>query len=324
MSYTDLLQSYQDRLSAMTQNEESIGDFLINKANEKINSYLEQAGIPSQIGGAIEQFGLLANNSAVKTLLQQSGLQGVLDEKMEGLSRNINGLKDQVKAVADKTSTAIDEQVAAAKAKAQPLLDTSQEALNTAKSAEEQVRAGLQTASQLPAQAQAAGQQALDDAQTAATQVASEAQAAGQQAALGSQEYFDQMIGEMTRQQNQPAETEPIAPEPARPPADYQTPEEPVSVPPQSQELTEFARDATKTEDIVSDVGKVGTGLEETSGELPGVGEIGEVFGALLQIGSLIASAFKPHEDVQTITTPITGFGFGAMNQYGVGGSSIV
>jgi hypothetical protein len=93
-----------------------------------------------------------------------------------------------------------------------------------------------------------------------------------------------------------------------------------VAQPPEPQELTEFARDTTS---VGEDVAKVGTTIEETTSELPGIGEVGEVVGALLQIGSLIASAFKPHESTPDIVTPVSGFGFGSMNQFG-GSASIV
>jgi hypothetical protein len=308
----------------MTENEDSVGDFLINRASDKINTYLQDVGIPAEIGGAFQSFGLLANNSIVKNMLQKSGIKGVFDEKVEGLNRNIAGLKDQIKAVSKKTATVVDEQVNSARNAARPLIEQGQTAVNAARTAEEQARSGLTAATQLPAQAQAAGQDALNQVQAAGQ----DALEAGQQAiaeapVLANQPMFDSMISEASRPVPPTPAPTPDAPPAPRAPTNYQVPEEPVSVAPESQELTNLGKNVSTGAKVEGDVGKVSTAIDETSG-IPGVGEIGEVFGALLQIGSLIASAFKPHENVQTITTPISGFGFGSMNQYGIGGSSIV
>jgi len=413
MSYTDLLQSYQDRLSSMVQNEDSVGDYLLNKSQEKINSYLEQAGIPSQVGSAFEQVGLLANNSAVKTLLEKSGLKGVIDEKIEALSRNIDGLKDQVKSVGQQAASAVDEQVTAAQARLRPLVGQSQELIQSGRAAETQVREGITAARGAAEQAQGAVEQAVGQVRGAAEQAVGQARGAAQEGMAqlrGTAEELTQRVptldealaqigtrpipavlsenipegageliqGDILGQATsrvlgglpprgvieepnirpsqvardlpefqtptqqlpqvpqaaaQPSQPTAETPQPTRP-TGYEPPEEMVSrVPPPGEmeqlglvgkEGEQLSNIGQESEQVISTVGKVGTGLEETTGELPGIGEIGEVFGALLQIGSLIASAFKPHEDVQTITTPITGFGFGSMNQFGVGGSSIV
>ena len=430
MSYTDLLQSYQDRLSSMAQNEESVGDYLLNKSQEKINSYLEKTGIPSQIGGVLEQVGILSNNSAVQTLLSKSGLKGVFDQQVEALNRNINGLKDQMKEVQDKAVDFVDKQFESAQNISQPILTRSQEGINMARQAEAQVRELPQQAQQILGEARAAGEQVLGEARAAGEQVIQQAQTTigearqevqgsienltrgtqevAQSAMSGvterfSPEYLQSLSDDELKQaasqafsrkqalrqqyeeselpnreqtfqklttegraerqaylneaerrglyqreqptaQLQQPETQGVIEEPnvrpsqvARGAPEFETPSQqlpqiPREVPseiepaiePVAQEEQTVSNVATKTETAISDVGKVGTGLEETTGELPGISEVGEVVGALLQIGSLIASAFKPHEDVQSITTPITGFGFGSMNQYGVGGSSIV
>jgi len=430
MSYTDLLQSYQDRLSSMAQNEESVGDYLLNKSQEKINSYLEKTGIPSQIGGVLEQVGILSNNSAVQTLLSKSGLKGVFDQQVEALNRNINGLKDQMKEVQDKAVDFVDKQVESAENISQPILTRSQEGINMARQAEAQVRELPQQAQQILGEARAAGEQVLGEARAAGEQVIQQAQTTigearqevqgsienltrgtqevAQSAMSGvterfSPEYLQSLSDDELKQaasqafsrkqalrqqyeeselpnreqtfqklttegraerqaylneaerrglyqreqptaQLQQPETQGVIEEPnvrpsqvARGAPEFETPSQqlpqiPREVPseiepaiePVAQEEQTVSNVATKTETAISDVGKVGTGLEETTAELPGISDVGEVVGALLQIGSLIASAFKPHEDVQSITTPITGFGFGSMNQYGVGGSSIV
>jgi len=469
----------------MVQNEESVGDYLLNQGQEKINAYLEQSGIPAQIGGAIEQFGLIANNSSIKTLLEKSGLKGVLDQQLEGVSRNINGLKDQLQKGVQKAASAVDDQISSVKAQAKPLLDRTQQALDTTRSAETQVREGIETVRQLPGQAQAAAEQGIAQARGAAeegvtqlrgaaeqgiaqargaaeegvTQLRGAAQEAvsgvrqgvqeavsgvrqGAQAAAQrlSPEYLQSLTNEelvsATRQNiarkaglleqftesnlpnrqavfeelasqvkaerasyvneairrgltNEPArptqrvseepnlrpsEVNPTAPEfqaptqqlpqipqrpvaptepvaPGEPPAPTQPPapgepaaprvEPPSEIEPAygpeprppgfvepteqiAQEGEQAVSTATKTEEAISTTQKVASGLEEATGGLPGIGEAGEILGALLQVGSLIASAFKPHEDVQTIVTPVSGFGFGSLNQFGVGGSSIV
>jgi hypothetical protein len=466
MSYTDLLQSYQDRLSSMVENEESVGDYLLNKGQEKINSYLEQAGIPAQIGATIDQIGLIANNSAVKTLLEKSGLKGVADEQIEALNRTVGDLKGQIQAFGEKASAAIDRQVNAAREAARPIVQQSQETIDAARGMEEQAREAVETARQLPGQAQAAGEEALAQARAGVDDIVGQAQArvqegveqvrtgvedvttqaqAGvenivQQARTGAEgvmqrlspeylqslsdaelkaattqayarktalrEQFDtselpnreqvferlategrtersaylneaERRGLYQREQpptqaqqpeqqgvveepnvrpsevnrgtpefeapnqqlpqqrpqipegDQPAAPQAPAEQPAAPQAPAGQPEAPRPQPPseiepEEEEGEELASSATKTEQAISTTAKVGTGIEETSFEMPEIGEIGEVVGALLQIGSLIASAFKPHETTPTIQTPISGFGFGSLNQFGVGGSSIV
>jgi len=457
MSYTDLLQSYQDRVTAMAQNENSVGDYLLNKAQEKMNSYLEETGIPAQIGGVIEQIGILSNNSAVKTLLEKSGIKGVADQQIESLNRTVGDLKGQIQAFGEKASAAIDQQVSNAKQLAQPLLTRTQEGIDAARGAETQVREGVQAARQLSAQAQDAATELGQRAQGAATELGERAQGAatelgeraqgaatelGQRAqgaatelgdrvptldeALanlrtqaprgflpenlpeGGGEMLENIVGPETSRvlgglpprgaratsgvseepnvrpsqidrnapefetgtQQLPQAPTPQAPTPQAPtpqvptpqvprpseieaapgpenrPTGYEPPEEMVERPPPPGEMSNIrfgpenrpedyvepeleqseqaVSSATKTEQAISTTAKVGTTLEETTGELPGIGEVGEVLGALLQIGSLIASAFKPHESTPAIQTPISGFGFGAMNQFGVGGSSIV
>lgn len=295
MSYTDLLQSYQDRLSSMVENEDSVSDYVLNKGQAKINEYLESAGIPAEIGGAFEQIGILANNSAVKSLVENSGLKGVFDEKVEALTRNFNGLKDQLTQSVKEVGDSLQKQAQDA---AKNVLQKSQETIDTGRDLEASAR---ETMSGIQNQVAEAQQTVVD-------------------APLGTDEFFNQMMEQMKNtvtSPEQPENAEPISP---REPTNYQVPEEPVAQPPEPQELTEFARDTTS---VAKDVGEVGTTIEETTSELPGIGEVGEVVGALLQIGSLIASAFKPHESTPDIVTPVSGFGFGSMNQFG-GSASIV
>lgn len=313
MSYTDLLQSYQDRLSSMVQNEESVGDYLLNKSQDKINSYLESAGVPGQIGAVIDQIGILSNNSAVKTFLEKSGLKGVADEQIEGLKSTVSDLTNQVKAFGEKASAAIDRQVSNAQEASRPLLERSQQLIDTARTTEQQAKEAVSNVQSL-----------AEQGESQARQITSEAISQGQEAVVGSQEFFNQIIEQTRRSANEPEPVEPVQEPEVREPTNYQVPEEEIQQPPPSQELTEFARDTSSISKDAGDVSKVATGIEETSVGEGEFGEIGEVVGALLQIGSLIASAFKPHEDVQTISTPISGFGFGSNNQFGIGGSSIV
>jgi hypothetical protein len=429
MSYTDLLQSYQDRLSSIVQNEESVGDYLLNKGQEKINAYLEQSGIPAEIGGAIEQFGLITRSDAVQTVLQKSGLKGVFDEQLESLSRNVQGLKDSVKSIGQKAASAIDEQVSSAQRTVAPVLERTQQGINVARETETQAREGVEAVRQLPGQAQAAVEQGVTQLQGAAEQGVTRLQGAAegavenltrgtQQAVEGamsgvaqraSPEYLQSLTDEelmSAGRQNaarraglleqftaselpdreavfknlasqiktekaslvneaqrrglineqgvveeanlRPSQVNPQAPEFQAPtqqlpqiPQAEPRPQPPSEIEPAvgaeprpsgyvepteqlAQEGEQAAATVSKTEQAISTTAKVGTTLEETTAELPEIGEVGEVLGALLQIGSMIASAFKPHEDVQTITTPVSGFGFGSLNQFGVGGSSIV
>lgn len=382
MSYTDLLQSYQDRLSSMVQNEDSVGDYLLNKSQDKINSYLEQAGIPGQIGGVIDQISILANNSAVKTFLQKTGLNGVADEQIESLNRTVGDLKGQIQAFAEKSTAAIDRQVAAAQEAARPLVQQSQAVIDTARTTETQARAAVQTAQELPAQAQTAATElgervpTLDEALSSlrsqaprdfiaenipegageivenigglpprgarpTSGVSEEPNVRPSQIDRDAPEFETgaQQLPQAPIPQAPAAPAPPVRPQPpseiepatepqAQRPTGYEPPEEMVERPPPGGEMSEIIPTVEKTEETteeaISTTQKVATGLEETSAAEGEFGEVGEVLGALLQIGSLIASAFSPHENVQTISTPISGFGFGANNQFGVGGSSIV
>ena len=436
MSYSDLLQSYQDRVTSMIDNETNVGDYLLNKAQDKFNRYIQETGVPEQIGGVLEQVGILSNNSAVKSILSKSGLKGVFDEKMEALSRNVDGLKDQLKQVAQKGADVVTEQVNSAKQSLAPVLEQSQQAIQAGREIETQARAGIEAVQQAPAQLQAAGeeavgrvQQGVSDLRQMGQEAVSQVRTAGEQAISEtpsrlSPEYLQSLskeelqsafkqsaarkaplrelsestdlderqqvtlqrlseegrieriayINEAKRRgllndtdtdvllqkesrlsgiseepnvlpsqinreapqfeaptqqlpQVQVAPTEPqpsaVTPEPEAPvnrPAQIQPESE---IEPAIQEGEKAANAATKTETAVSDVAKAGTGLEE-AGELPGIGEVTEVLGALLQIGSLIASAFKPHETAPpAINTPQVGFGFGALQQFG-GSSAIV
>jgi len=348
MSYTDTLQSYQDRLSSMIENEDTVGDYLLNKGQEKINAYLEKAGIPAELGGVFDQISLLSNNSAVKALIEKSGLKGVLDEQMESVNRNVDELTSKVKQFAQNGVDFVNEQVSKAKTVASSVLERTQGGIDAVRSAETQGREALETARGMVSQGQEAvsqaqeavssavaqGQEAVYGAVAQGQEAVSSAVAQGQEAVSGvpsgfgaTEGDFQGMIEDSLRSAKGAQEiSEPVAQQVMREPTNYQIPEESLTAPP-SQELTEFARDTsaiTKGEEVTSDLAKVGTGLEETTGELPGVGEVTEVLGALLQIGSLIASAFKPHETAPNIVTPVSGFGFGSLNQVGGASSSIV
>jgi len=369
MSYTDTLQSYQDRLSSMIENEDTVGDYLLNKGQEKINAYLEKAGIPAELGGVFDQISLLSNNSAVKALIEKSGLKGVLDEQMESVNRNVDELTSKVKQFAQNGVDFVDEQVSKAKTVASSVLERTQGGIDAVRSAETQGREALETARGMVSQGQEAvsqaqeavssavaqgqeavygavaqgqeavssavaqGQEAVSSAVAQGQEAVSSAVAQGQEAVSGvpsgfgsTEGDFQGMIEDSLRSAKGAQEiSEPVAQQVMTKTTNYQLPEESFTSPP-SQELTEFARDTsaiTKGEEVTSDLAKVGTGLEET-GELPGVGEVTEVLGALLQIGSLIASAFKPHETAPNIVTPVSGFGFGSLNQVGGASSSIV
>jgi hypothetical protein len=474
----------------MVENEESVGDYLLNKAQDKINAYLEKTGVPAEIGGVIDQIGILSNNSVIKSVIENSGIKGVYDQQVEALSRTVGDLKGQLQSLGQNAAATIDRQVAAAQQSARPLLQQSQSAIDTASRLETQTRAAVETAQQLPAQAQARLEQGVEQVRTGVENVASQAQArveqgveqvrtgvdqiasqaqarveqgveqvrtgvenvasqaqAGARGAMDTlspeylrnlsdselrqlatqslarkaslreqfegsdpdrQELFERLTSEgraerlayrseaerrglfqreqpptQTQQPGvseepnvRPSEVSRTAPEfespaqqlpqqrpqvpQAEPPT---TPEEPATAPrppqtpseiepataprppqtpseiepaigpeprpegfvePVAQEGEAVAQAGERAEQAISTTAKVGTTLEETTGSLPGIGEAGEVLGALLQIGSLIASAFKPHESTPIIETPVSGFGFGSLNQFGVGGSSIV
>jgi hypothetical protein len=448
MSYTDLLQSYQDRMTSMLDTEDNIGSYLLNQSQAKMDDFLKQAGIPSEIGAGFEQIGLIANSAPVQTLLQKSGLKGVLDQKLEAVNRNFEDLKNQLKTAGDSAARAVDETVSSARQTGQNILNQSQQVIDTARAGEDTLRETGRQAQQAVSEARGQAEQAVSDVRGQAEQAVSDVRGQAEQAVSGARAQAEQAVSGARAQAEQavsdaqttltspsqrltpeylqnlsddelkqamrqastrrqtlsqqfetselsnredvfrglasetkqnilsiqeegrrrmalrqstdevnlrPSQIQRDLPQFESPTQQLPTiPQQPVEAPatpprpapeseiepaigpeprpegyvmpePEVQSTEEaIAPAVSDTERAISTVAKIGTGLEETTFELPDIGEATEVLGALLQVGSLIAGAFAPHEQQQTISTPVAGFGFGALNQYGIGGTSIV